>query len=478
MLFNSYSFIFVFLPIVLFISYISLKYQKKLTLPWLLIASLFFYGYWDFRYLNLIIISILVNYLVSKNLIIKKSKIIFLFGLIFNLGLLGYFKYVDFFIKSINELSGTNIHLLNVVLPLGISFFTLQQVAYLVDCYEGLGSKNSFINYALFVSFFPQLIAGPIVQYQDIVPQFNDEAKKKFIYSNFSKGLFIFIIGLSKKVLIADTFARFATPYFDEKEVLQFFEAWRASLSYTFQIYFDFSGYSDMAIGLGLLFNIEIPQNFNSPFKARNIVDFWSRWHITLTNFITTYVFTPLVRIMPSMKFSYMMISMFITMTIAGIWHGAGYTFILYGMLHGLAIVINHNLKKRKIKFPLPLSIFLTFISVNCFFVVFRAKSLSDSFKVFKGMIGLSGFSFPKGLVSKHTLDKFGIEASSYMNNDDYLNILLILLSFYATFKIKNSMELMRDFAPTKKNAFLLSILFVLCIFGLNQLSEFIYFNF
>jgi alginate O-acetyltransferase complex protein AlgI len=483
MLFNSYVFIFLFLPVTLLGFYGLLK--KQLVGPaknWLFLCSLFFYGYWNLNYLILILASIIVNFTISNILMDKKNekikKPVFYFSLLFNLGLLCFFKYMDFFIENINFVFGSEIGLLKIILPLGISFFTLQQIAFIVDVYTGLAKENKFIDYALFVSFFPQLIAGPIVHYKEIIPQFQAEDNKHFNTDHFSRGIYIFIVGLFKKVMIADTFAQFANVGFDQEPTLHFFAAWGTSLAYAFQIYFDFSGYSDMAIGLGRMFNIKIPANFRSPYKTTNIVEFWSRWHITLTNFITAYVFTPLVRSMPKMTFPYMMWSMFIAMTIAGLWHGAAWTFVVFGVLHGGAIVCHHNWKKFKKPLPTWLAWLLTFNFVNICFTMFRATSLENAWKVYKGMLGLSGFQMPKGIISTATMKSWGIKYGAYMTNDENLILVLIIVSFFIVKKLKNSMELLDEFEPGQGIAFWTATMFVLCIFGLNRLTEFIYFNF
>ncbi len=484
MLFNSYIFIFVFLPVVFCGYYLvgRLNNGNNLSKWWLITSSLVFYGYWEISYLPLITGSILFNYLLSGKIfntnIHKVKKSYFLLGILFNIGLLGYFKYKNFFMDNLNWVLGTEYNFAKVMLPLGISFFTLQQIAYLVDVYEGLAKKVAFHKYALFVSFFPQLIAGPIVHYQNVMPQFEDKDKAKLIPDNIALGIFVFVIGLGKKVLLADTFAVWANEGFNETQVFHFFHAWGTSLSYSMQLYFDFSGYSDMAIGLGMLFNIKLPKNFNSPFKARNIIDFWTKWHITLSQFITTYIFTPLLRSMPKFSFTNSMISIFITMCIAGLWHGAAWTFVLYGALHGLVIVTNHIMKKKKIKLPKWLAIFLTFQFINIVFTIFRAEKLETAFAIFKGMFGLSYFQFPKGIVSRDLIKSWGIELGPYMNNDENLNLILVLVCLFIVFKKENSMALMDNFKPNRRLAIQISFIFVLCLLGLNRMSDFIYFNF
>ena len=292
-LFNSFEFIFLFLPITFFIYF----YLNKIRLieaskGFLVVASLFFYSWWNVIYLPLILISMLFNYTIGTSLTKEKifrkvsKKKLLTIGILGNIGLLGYFKYSDFFIGNLNFLFNSEVPLLHLALPLAISFFTFQQIAYLVDSYRKETSEYDFLNYAVFVAFFPQLIAGPIVHHKEMMPQFARLRNSIINYQNIALGLFIFSMGIFKKVVIADTFAVWATNGFDYAEILTFIEAWIVSLSYTFQLYFDFSGYTDMAIGVALLFNIKLPINFNSPYKATNIQDFWRRWHITLSRFL------------------------------------------------------------------------------------------------------------------------------------------------------------------------------------------------
>ena len=276
------------------------------------------------------------------------KKILLILGISVNIALIGYFKYADFFIENFNYLLDTGVGLLHLALPLAISFFTFQQIAYLVDSYRGETKEYDFLNYANFVTFFPQLIAGPIVHHSEMMPQFATASNKVKRYSNIATGLFIFSIGLFKKVIIADTFAIWATTGFDHAQVLNMAEAWVTSLSYTFQLYFDFSGYTDMAIGAALLFNIKLPINFNSPYKATSIQDFWRRWHITLSRFLREYIYIPLGG---NRKGEFRTCcSLMATFLIGGIWHGAGWTFLFWGFLHGIAIVIHRTWRKMGFK--------------------------------------------------------------------------------------------------------------------------------
>jgi D-alanyl-lipoteichoic acid acyltransferase DltB (MBOAT superfamily) len=484
MLFSSYIFILVFLPIVL-IGYFVLNkmdIEREQGKWWLVLSSLFFYGYWHPSYLLIILSSILVNYFLAEKLQTmefgKKKKLYFILGLIFNIGLLGYFKYRDFFLENINFVFTTDYHFASLALPLGISFFTLQQLAYIVDVYEGVAKEKRFVDYSLFVCFFPQLIAGPIVHYKEVMPQFEAKDNNHFNISNFNLGIYIFALGLFKKVIFADTFAGWANEGFDHTQVHHFFAAWGTSLSYTMQLYFDFSGYSDMAIGLGHMFNIKIPKNFNSPFRARNVIDFWTRWHITLSQFITTYIFTPIFRSFKKLSHRNSLIAAFTTMLIAGVWHGAGWTFIVYGCMYGTALVINHRMKKKKIKLPKWLAVFLTFQFTNIVFAMFRANTVSDALNLYKGMFGFTYLQIPKGIMKAAQTESMGFKVGQYMNNDQNLNLLMIIICLFIVFRAKNSMERMKDFAPSNSLAVWTAFMFVLSMFGINRVSDFIYFNF
>ncbi len=415
MLFNSYVFIFVFLPITFFIYFfLNSKRLIELSKGFLVFSSLFFYSYWEIKYLPLILGSMLFNYLIGTTLskydeyvkndntedsVIKhrnsrifSKKAILIFGILLNIGLLGYFKYVDFFIENFNIISDSKIEPLHLLLPLAISFFTFQQIAYLVDSFKNETKEYDFLNYALFVTFFPQLIAGPIVHHKEMMPQFSNIRNKIKNYKNIALGLFIFSIGLFKKVVIADTFAEWANKGFEYTSVLNLFEAWATSLSYTFQLYFDFSGYTDMAMGIALLFNIKLPINFNSPYKALNIQDFWRRWHITLSRFLRDYIYIPLGGNRISSFRTYK--NLLTTFIIGGFWHGAGWTFIFWGFLHGLALVINSIWKNIGFRLPKAVAWFITFNFVNIAWIFFRAKEWEDAINILKAMFGFNSIVF------------------------------------------------------------------------------------
>lgn len=470
MLFNSYAFIFLFLPITWLVYFAFGKYKSYETAQyWLLAASLFFIGYWKSEFLYVALISLAANFGLTNSMAsaeTRKKKILFYTGLIFNLGLLGFFKYINFFSGSFFQ----------VIFPLGISFYTIQQIAYLVDCYEEETQAKSLLDYGLFVCFFPHFISGPIIKYDEVASQ--KTGSILFNSKNISLGIFLFSLGLFKKVIIADTLSDCVKDGFSSED-LHLFYAWGTSLSYTFQLYFDFSGYTDMAIGLGYLFNIKLPQNFNSPLRATSINDFWARWHISLSIFIRTYIFTPIQRLMPRPTFGFSMLAMFFAMTLAGIWHGASWTFLIYGSLHGIAIVVNYNFKKKKLKMPSWLGWFITFNFVNVSFVIFHADNLKKAFYVFRGMIGLNGIQLPKmGISILFKLKEFGVKFGPYMTNDQNVYLGLIVLCFFIIFKTKNSLEFEENFKPKILQTLVISILFVISLFGLNRVSDFIYFNF
>jgi len=396
MLFNSPEFILFFLPIT-FIVYTLLDHHghRSLAKLWLVVSSLFFYSWWNIAYLPILVGSVLFNFYLGTQLntsaIRHKQvyrKALLIAGITANLGLLAYFKYADFLVENLNGLLAQPFSLPGIVLPLAISFFTFQQIAYLVDNYQSAAREQDFINYALFIAFFPQLIAGPIVHHKDMMPQFAVCTSLHVRYRNISLGLFIFSVGLFKKVILADTFAQWATLGFDEKVTLGFLEAWMTSISYTFQLYFDFSGYTDMAIGAALLFNIRLPINFNSPYKALSIQDFWRRWHITLSRFLRDYLYIPLGGNRGGQWRT--CTNLMLTFILGGLWHGAGWMFVCWGALHGAALVAHRLWQQLGHRMPAVLAWVLTFNFVNFAWIFFRAKELDDALKVIRGMFWFS----------------------------------------------------------------------------------------
>ena len=463
MLFNSYEFIFAFLPFTFFVYfYLNKKRLTEAAKAFLVFASLFFYSWWNVVYLPIILVSMLMNYVVGVSLSKENEhtkvskKALLIFGVISNIGLLAYFKYADFLIENVNLAINENIPLLHLALPLAISFFTFQQIAYLVDSYKGETKEYDFLNYANFVTFFPQLIAGPIVHHAEMMPQFAKSRNKVKSYRNIALGLFIFSMGLFKKVVIADTFAVWATAGFDTATTLNFFEAWATSLSYTFQLYFDFSGYTDMAIGAALLFNIKLPINFNSPYKATSIQDFWRRWHITLSRFLKEYVYIPLGGNRKGNFKTYT--NLMATFIIGGLWHGAGWTFIFWGFLHGMALVTQRIWNQLGFKMNGILAWFITFNFINIAWVFFRAKEWNDAIKVLVGMINFSQIS-----------------------PINPIEVACVIVTMLAVIFLKNSNAIAKKIS---KNLFMMAVLtgtlffLSLTILEIRKVSEFLYFQF
>jgi len=410
----------------------------------------------------------------------KKNTLII--GIIANVALLGYFKYSDFFISNLNYIIDGNLSLLNLALPLAISFYTFQQIAYLVDSYRGETKEYDFLNYAVFVTFFPQLIAGPIVHHSEMMPQFKQVRNQIINYRNIALGLFIFSMGLFKKVVIADAFAVWATNGFDVAEHLNLIEAWVTSLSYTFQLYFDFSGYTDMAIGIALLFNIRLPINFNSPYKATSIQDFWRRWHITLSRFLRDYIYIPLGGNRNGDISMYS--NLLITFLIGGIWHGAGWTFLFWGLLHGSALVIQRVWHNTGIVLHTLLAWFITFNFINITWVFFRAKEWDDAIKVLSGMFSYN-IILPDSMRSKLSfLSQYGIDFGNWLSGvkGDIYTPVWMLFAFILVLLFKNSTE--RININSSKPAYVMSVytalLTVLAIMSMIQTpyTEFLYFNF
>lgn len=493
MLFNSPFYIFAFLPFVLLI-FFSLNKLRYILLgrAWLVLASLYFYGFWNPSYLFLIIGSMLLNFGIGnalhKTKLRKKRKglsrkSVLVIGIVLNLALLVYYKYSDFFIENINVLLNDDLPLLNLLLPLAISFFTFQQVAYLVDCYKEDTQEYDFLSYCLFVSFFPQLIAGPIVHHKEMMPQFA-QLKNVFInYNNLAKGLFIFALGLFKKVAIADTFAIWANQGFDSQITLSFFEAWGASLSYTFQLYYDFSGYSDMALGVALMFNIVLPTNFNAPYKARNIQDFWRRWHMTLSRWLKDYLYIPLGGNQKGVTRTYF--NLMATFVLGGLWHGAGWTFILWGFLHGGALALHRFWHGMGLKMTPMLAWALTFIFVNFTWVFFRAADVPAALSMIEGMVGLNGVSATGQFVNFINYfvgwkpDWLIVNGNKMVGSVGTLQLIVVfgLVAFLA----KNTLELgMNKLRFTLKDSVVVSFSLLLTVLlGIaSSASEFLYFNF
>ncbi len=506
MQFNSYIFILCFLPVTLIFYFLFNHLGKdRLAKAFLLGMSLWFYGYFNVSYLLIICASIGINFLLSKGM--GKSskqvkKYLFLAGILFNVGLIFYFKYYDFFLSNINIVFGSDFVLRHIVLPLGISFFTFQQISFMVDSYRGETGSYSFLEYALFVAFFPQLVAGPIVLHSELIPQFKDKEKWKVNFDNLSRGLIMFSRGLGKKILIADTFGNAVNWGFSKAAEIPSGEGGliRAEiiiimLSYTFQIYFDFSGYSDMATGLGAMFNLDIPMNFNSPYKALSVADFWKRWHMTLTRFLTTYVYIPLGGNRKGKLRTY--INTMIVFLVSGIWHGANWTFILWGIIHGLGQCFNKltkglynsicngvkNLKAGKVFMALIHGVqwLVTFAFLNVTWLLFRADSIKQFVQIMKRLKItnadirtdlLEAFRIPK---VRYLFSFIGMEFSDAQTLM-FSTVVFMIFALILVLLFPNNYQ-----SKCRKNVgnmLATVVILVLCVVSLSRISQFLYFNF
>jgi len=435
MLFNSYEFIFGFLPIVVAVFFALGRASRVWALRWVIAASLFFYAWW--RPLNVLIIapSVLINFVLARVLqrLNKQGRrsaaqAVLLVGIAFNVAFLGYFKYSNFLVGAINDAFGTQMFLARIILPLGISFITFQKIAFLIDVHAGRVEAFTLQDYCLFVLFFPQLIAGPIVHYREMMPQFHG-VSCRFDKDNVSVGVTLFAFGLFQKVFLADNVARFVTPIYEQAtsgSSIALLSAWFAAIGFALQIYFDFSGYTNMALGIARFFGVRLPPNFNSPLRASSIIDFWQRWHMTLTRFLTAYIYNPLalwstrrraVRVRsgfvgpskgPGAFIELLMFPILLTMLVSGIWHGAGYTFILWGLLHGLFLTVNHawrllgpklwRNKSHYKRFMQPAGFIVTFACVAASMVIFRSANLKTATDLLQGMLGLHGIGLRSGM--------------------------------------------------------------------------------
>lgn len=471
MVFSTYEFIFLFLPIVLIGYFLLSKLKnKKIQQIFLIIASLFFYGYYNVSYLSIILVSVIVNYGIAVLINKQYKKWLLVLGIIFNVVLLGYFKYSNFFIETFNHIVGTEFNLLNIILPLGISFFTFQQIAYLVGVYKKEEKIEDFITYMLFVTFFPYVISGPITTGKEIIGQFKDEKNKTVNYNNLSKGIYLFVIGLFKKIVIANTIALWVDNGYSSTSNMNFLATWIVVLTYTLQIYFDFSGYSDMAVGIAKMFNINLPYNFNSPYKANSVREFWRRWHITLSRFLTNYIYIPLGGSRKGKFRTYF--NTLITFLVSGLWHGAAWTYVIWGGLHGLAIIVERIFDKVLAKIPIVIRKIFTFIFISITWVFFRAGNWSQVTNIFSGLV-----NFNVNLSEIGNLSYDGIFSFPAILNVAYIVVILIAL-LYVIFKCKNSNQMYEEFRLSKKNLIFIIILFVISVVHLNKVSTFIYFNF
>jgi alginate O-acetyltransferase complex protein AlgI len=462
MLFNSGGFIFGFLPVALLVFYgLGLLGRRQWAIVWLTVASLVFYAWWDVGNVPLLLGSIVANFVLQRLLMRRRSRAILSGGIALNLAALVYYKYAGFLAETVNAAVNAGLPVPHIVLPLAISFFTFQQIAYLCDTYDGLVDDSSFVNYMAFITFFPHLIAGPITHHKEIIPQLAEPQLGRPDLRMIAAGATMFLVGLFKKVMIADPIAMYANPVFAAAahgEPLTLFEAWAGGLSYTLQIYFDFSGYSDMAVGLGLMFGVRLPFNFYSPLKAASIIDYWARWHMTLTRFVTAYIYTPITLRLtrrhaaagkPLPKRGRMNLETFLSLValptllaflIIGIWHGAGWQFALFGALHGVYLTVNHGWRLLRKRWqwhwdehaPLVVvpSVLLTLACVVFGLVFFRSPDLETAWHMVKAMLG-------GGSLSLH---------SSQLLTHRQVQLILVLLA--VVWLMPNTQEWLRD-TPT-----------------------------
>jgi D-alanyl-lipoteichoic acid acyltransferase DltB (MBOAT superfamily) len=459
MLFNSYPFLLWFLPLTLILFFSVGRVSARLAAALLALASLVFYGWWNLDFVPILISSVAWNFVAG--LLIHRCRVsglerlttLALFGAILgNLGLLGYFKYAGFLVRTVDQLLGTDFGPLSIVLPIGISFFTFTQIAYLVDTARGEVKEFNLVHYFLFVTYFPHLIAGPILHHKEMMPQFARPETYRFQSGNFAIGIAYFAIGLAKKCILADSFAPDANAVFavaSQGAAVAALLAWKGALAYTLQLYFDFSGYIDMAIGLSHMFNIRLPLNFDSPYKATSIIEFWRRWHMTLSRFLRDYLYIPLGGNRKGGARRH--VNLLITMVLGGLWHGANWTFVVWGALHGVFLVTNHAwraVKPERLLRPVPVAVrqgtalLLTFTSVIIAWVFFRAPDFATAGRVLSGMVGLNGFSIP---VSAHTYGMFDLVLLALGAADEKLwiaSVAFYLFCFFLIFAMPNSQEI------------------------------------
>ncbi len=486
MIFSTYKFILCFLPCVLVLYWACARLKfYSLSKIILVVASFIFYAIGSPEFFPYFVMTVFANYIVGSVLSSLDNtkekvqrKIIFILGILGNVALLGYYKYTDFFISNTNLLFGTNIPLQRIVLPIGISFFTFQLIAFLVDSYREQVKGYSVLEYLLFITFFPQLIVGPFIHHGEIIPQFNDENNLRFNWNNFATGIFLFTIGVAKKILIADPLTEDAELFFTSldsvKAIPDFLSSWFYSFEYTISYYFDLSGYADMAIGLGWMFNVRIPENFDSPYKARNFQDYWQRWHKTLSRFLSDYIFRSVYR--KNNKYRNYYVATMITFFVSGFWHGAGWTFVVWGIINGIFVCTASAMKRHNKSFPVFVSFPLTVIGVVCLRVLFVSKTFKTAWLTFKGMLNYKTlFGLP---IFQQVKD---------LGHDNTIIVLpLILIASLICLFAPNSKSITENFrngleqknTKTLASAFLIAVLFALCLMSMNKVAAFLYFQF
>jgi D-alanyl-lipoteichoic acid acyltransferase DltB (MBOAT superfamily) len=493
-LFNSYEFLFVFLPVTVAGFFALGILSRSWALRWIIFVSVLFYAWW--RPLNVLIIapSILINFILARALQrlandekqFQTARLVLLLGIAFNVAFLGYFKYVGFGVNTINDIFGTNLVLTRIILPLGISFITFQKIAFLIDVHAGRVKSFTLQDYCLFVLFFPQLIAGPIVHYREMMPQFHS-VSCRFDKENFTVGLTLLSFGLFKKVVLADHIAAVVTPIYNQAASgagTSLLLSWAAAIGFTLQIYFDFSGYTDMALGAARFFGVRLPQNFNSPLKASSIIDFWLRWHMTLTRFLTAYIYNPLTLWLtrrwltkgrrglagPSTTigaFAYLlMFPLLVTMFLSGLWHGAGYGFVVWGLIHGFYLTINHGW--RLIRPQLwpdrltyervmhPIGCLLTFLAVAVAMIFFRSPTITAAADLLRGLIGQNGVELPQAIYDHlgplagwmHRAGVASVAPELWSGKEFGETMMWILVSMLIALALPNTLQIMARYEP------------------------------
>jgi D-alanyl-lipoteichoic acid acyltransferase DltB (MBOAT superfamily) len=474
MLFNSIEFLLIFLPLCLAGFYwFNGRGRQQGGVAFLAAASLAFFAYWDTRYLLLLGGSMAWNWGVSQQLMKRQSRRLLILGIAGDLITLGYFKYANFFVDTAEKLSGANLHWTQVVLPVGISFFTFTQIAFLVDAHRGEVKERGGLNYILFVTFFPHLIAGPILHHKEMIPQFAQIQGKRPDGRMVGNGLFLLITGLFKKIVIADNISKYVDPVFANVQSMEILDAWTATLGYTLQLYFDFSAYSEMAMGIALLFGIKLPMNFCSPYRAKDISDFWKRWHMTLSRFLRDYVYIP----MGGSRKGFMrtLLTLWLTMLIGGIWHGAGWTFIAWGAMHGTMLVMHRWWKSRGLRMPDWIGQGLTMFCVAMAWVVFRAHSIQDAVLLWRKMFGLDGVVLPAAFRGFETAG-VKVVLSPVITGIEILYLFVLLafcMSQHNVHEVWESMTL-----PKRRHVIALTSMAAVAMFYVNATSSFQYFNF
>jgi alginate O-acetyltransferase complex protein AlgI len=518
MLFNSLPFIFLFLPLTFALFFVFARKSPMLAAGWLAAASLFFYGWWNPAYVALLLLSIVFNYRAGTALSrvaasdLRRKKALLVGAVAANLLLLGYYKYSNFFLSNAAGWMGLTLSPAEIILPLGISFFTFTQIAFLVDTYQGKVREYNFVHYCLFVTYFPHLIAGPILHHAEMMPQFARASVYRVHAENVAVGLTIFFIGLFKKVILADGIAPYVAPLYalpGTGATPTFLEAWCAVLAFSLQLYFDFSGYSDMAIGLSRMFGVRLPLNFHSPYKAVNIIEFWRRWHITLSRFLRDYLYVPLGgnRKGPARR----CVNLLITMLLGGLWHGASWNFVIWGALHGFYLCVNHGWgalrsalghdRKRPTRLGTAAAVLLTFVAWLVGLAFFRADSVPHALQIIGGMGGLHGFALPDQWLAKwgalgQWLSAYGVSFgdSRGMVTGGLINWIVILLA--VVWFAPNTQQIMARFdpallvprdmtparwlawRPTMAFGLLVAVAAFASIVNLHRQSEFLYFQF